>query len=186
MDQWDKATWLLILLCSFLSLNSSSTHIFIVSFPHQKMIWKESQAVCWPQRHLNPGTHGDENLGAVIPKWAGPKRPPAAVSPGLCLQQLSFSLQGPEFSLTSALISGFLLRFQWGRKDDDDYYFTSEKCFLFPKVKNSSNEMPPFTSSFSSFTSYTSSFSHPTPPSHFLCCNQHVVKYLLGQVLPGL
>lgn len=137
------------------------------------------------QRHLNPGTQGNKIWRLWFPSEQDVKCPPAVVPTGLCLQQLSHSLQGTRFLLTSASISGFLLRFHWGRKDYY-YYFTSEKCFIFPKAKNSSMRCP-LSSLFCSFTSYTSSFfSHPTPPSYFLYCHQHIVKHLLGQVLPGL
>lgn len=140
MDQWEQATWLLILLCSFLFLNSSTTPIFIVSFP-QKMIKKESQAVCWPKGTWILGPKVMKIRRLWFPSEQEVKRPPAVVPTGLCLQQLSHSLQGTRFLLTSASISGFLLRFHWGRKDYY-YYFTSEKCFIFPKAKTSSMRCP--------------------------------------------
>ena len=115
----------------------------------EKKRYTRNHRPCADQRHLNPGTRGNENMeaGCEAPSCCCSHRTlPSAALPLLA--------GGPEFSLTSAAISGFLLRFHWGRKDYYYcYFFTSEKSFLFPKAKNSSNEIPPFFSFFCSFTS---------------------------------
>ena len=137
----------------FLALERKKKQVFravlINGSGKKKKRYTSKHRPCADQRHLNPGTRGNENMeaGCEAPSCCCSHRTlPSAALPLLA--------GGPEFSLTSAAISGFLLRFHWGRKDYYYcYFFTSEKSFLFPKAKNSSNEIPPFFSFFCSFTS---------------------------------
>lgn len=161
---------LFILLYSFLSSNPSTTCFVTVSFP-QKMIQEGSQAMCWSHRHLSHGTHGNENPHVVIPKWAG--------------RDVPSSCRRHHTTLALAVPPPRRLVFYSGSTEIGKIFFTRQRCFLFPKAKKTSNEMPPFSSRFfSSFSfSTSSSFSHPTSPSHFLCCSQHIMKSLLSPYL---